>query len=143
MKTTQSKTVAEAMKALGVAVPKGRGSRFDGLNRGSRKRGEMNKTETAYAAELEILKAAGGIVDYRYEPVGGGLSHSPTGAKSAWYRPDFMILTADGRIIFDDVKGGAVNDAAIVRINCAAEQYPWFTFRTVTKAGKTFKVQER
>ena len=127
----------DVVKAAGKSVGKG-GSRFTRLAQGlNRKRGEMNQTEAAYERwVLEPAKAAGEILDWWFEPLTVRLSHPPTG-QPAKYTPDFMILGADGTIFMDDVKGSGPDDpASIVRIKCAAEQFPLFVWR-VAKQQKT------
>lgn len=111
-------------------------SRFTILSRGLvRKRGEMNGTEKAYAAELDVLKAAGEIADYWHEPFSLRISECDEG-QPARYTPDFLILMPDGRTYLDDVKQGKKeydDKAAVVRIKVAASQYPLWIFRTVRK----------
>lgn len=106
--------------------------RFQHLSKGRiAKRGEMNKTEAKYAAELEERKLAGEIVAYWFEPFSLRLS-SPEGGQPARYTPDFLVLMPDGLTVVEDVKGSGLDDkAAIVRIKCAAEQYPLWKFRIV------------
>lgn len=108
------------------------GHRFSGLSKGrTGKRGEMNKTEAKYAAELELRKLAGEIVGYWFEPFSLRLSSPPEG-QPARYTPDFMVLMPDGLTIIEDVKGSGLDDnAAIVRIKTAAEIFPLWRFRIV------------
>lgn len=128
-------------------MKRSRTSRFTHLSKGLvRTRGAMNKTEAKYAAELEIQKKAGLIADYWFEPFSLRLS-SPDEGQPARYTPDFMVLMPDGTTIVDDVKNKSVDDfAAIVRIKCAAEQYPLWVFRIVrprsARNGGGFEAQE-
>lgn len=113
----------------------GRGHRFAGLNRGLvRTRGEMNKTEAEYAADLALQVHAGTLADWWFEPFALRLTHPPEGEKPCLLTIDFMLLMPDGLVYIDDVKGsGPDNDASIVRIKCAAETFPLWKFRIVRK----------
>lgn len=119
-------------------------TRFDILSRGlRRKRGEMNKTEQRYA---EWLSADASVYKWWYEPGSLRLS-SPTEGQPARYSPDFLVLMTNGDTYFDDVKSGGFDDnAAIVRIKCAAELYPLWKFRLVKpiaiKRGGGFSIVE-
>ena len=124
-----------------------RGSRFTHLSKGLvRTRGTMNKTEAKYADELRVRQMAGEIADFWFEPFSLRLS-APDKGQPARYTPDFMILMPDGTTLVDDVKSGGLDDnAAIVRIKCAAELFPLWIFRLVTprrvKDGGGFEVRE-
>jgi hypothetical protein len=111
--------------------------RFSGLSKGRvTARGEMNRTETKYANELQLRKLAGEIVDYWFEPFSLRLSSPPEG-QPARYTPDFMVLMPDGLTVVDDVKGTGPDDlAAIVRIKTAAERFPLWKFRIVKQQTK-------
>ena len=85
----------------------------------------MNKTEAAYAGQLELLKRLGEIVDYRFEAVKLRL------AEKTFYTPDFLVTTVD-EIQFHEVKGFWRDDAR-VKIKVAAAQYPEFAFCAVTR----------
>ena len=81
--------------------------------------GKMNKTEAAYAARLDVLKAAGEI-DYLFESVKFRL------ADNTHYTPDFFVVCED-HFEVHEVKGFWRDDAR-VKWKVAAEQYPWFRF---------------
>lgn len=89
----------------------------------------MNKTERAYADDLQLLKEAGEIRDWMFEPFNLRL------AKKTFYKPDFAVLTIDGFIEIHEVKGFWEDDAR-VKIKVAAEKFPWFTFAAVKKGTK-------
>lgn len=109
------------------------GTRFGILSRGlNRKRGEMNKLESAYAAELEAQKLAGEIAGYWFEPLTLRLSH-PEKGQPARFAPDFLVLYPDGRTCLDDVKSNFADFASGVRIKTAAELFPLWVFRRVKK----------
>ena len=118
------------------------GNRFTGLSKGrTAKRGMMNKTETRYAADLEIMKANGTIINYWFEPFSLRLSHAASG-QPARYTPDFLLLYPDGRTVVVDVKGGMVDNAAIVRAKCAAELFSLWEFWIVQWKDKKWTTQE-
>ena len=108
-----------------------RGTRFSVLSKGlRRKRGEMNATEAAYAALLEVDDD---VYEWWFEPFTLRLSR-PAEGQPAKYTPDFLVLMNDGVTFIDDVKGSGVDDdASRVRIKCAAEQYQLWRFRIVKK----------
>lgn len=85
---------------------------------GRMKAGTMNKTEAAYAAHLELLKAAGEIQWYRFEGVNLRL------ADATFYRPDFAVMAQDDVMEMHEVKGFWTDDAR-VKIKVAASQYPF------------------
>lgn len=91
----------------------------------------MNKTEAAYDAYLEVLPT---VAEHRYEAVTLRL------AKRTRYTPDFMVLLENGRIEFHEVKGFWRDDAR-VKIKLAAEWFPWFTFRAITRAKQRWAVE--
>ncbi len=103
--------------------------RFHTLNTGLRRnRGELNRTEAAFARTLDVEIAAGELVRYWVEPFSLRLSSPPTG-QPARYTPDFLLLRPDGEVWIVDVKGGGPgNEAAFVRLKCAAELYPLWRF---------------
>lgn len=101
-------------------------TRFDIKALGRLKAGQMNKTETAYAAHLEWLKQRGAVLWYRFEGIKLRL------ADKTFLTPDFVVMKHDGHIELHDVKGGYVFDDAMVKMKVAADQYP-FEFVIVTK----------
>lgn len=95
---------------------------------GRLKPGQMNKTEAAYAAELEQRKYAGEILWYAFEPWKFRL------ADKTFYTPDFGVLRADHQVECHEVKGFWQDDAR-VKIKVAAEQHP-FRFIAVKRLPK-------
>ena len=89
----------------------------------------MNKTEAAYAAYLDTLKAAGEIRTWEYEYVRLLL------AANTSYTPDFMVILANDLIEFHEVKGWWEDDAR-VKIKVAAERHKWAKFVAVTPRAK-------
>lgn len=96
---------------------------------GRLKAGQMNQTEARYAAHLEGLKHAGGVLWYRFEGVKLRLGDN------TFYSPDFAVLAGDGVMEMHEVKGGFWTDDSRVKIKVAADQYP-FRFIAVTAAKK-------
>lgn len=94
----------------------------------------MNKTEAAYAARLEAMKAAGEISDYRFECVKLRL------ADKTFYTPDFMVLRPDGAFEMHEVKGFWEDDAR-VKIKVAAESFP-FKFVAVRRQKGAWTFEE-
>ena len=89
--------------------------------KGRLKAGERNKTEARYEAHLEVLKRAGRIVRYDFEPEKFRL------ADNTFYTPDFRVMLPDGTIEFHEVKGAwaIFQDDAKVKIKVAAELHPY------------------
>jgi len=105
----------------------------------------MNKTEARYAQYLDLLKKAGEIIDYKFEPMKFILSSNIEGARNAvTYTPDFLIVYPE-HFEFVDVKArgkaktvmsksgklrkqqwSSMRDDARAKINIAAELFPWF-----------------
>ncbi|MGF6604451.1 hypothetical protein P3T23_009206 [Paraburkholderia sp. GAS448] len=91
--------------------------------------GEMNQTEAAYAAHLELLKQAGEITWYQFEAIKLRLG------KNTFYTPDFAVRLKNGELELREVKGYWKEDAR-VKIKNAAYLYPIFRFVAVTKIRK-------
>ncbi|MDT8894201.1 hypothetical protein RSO41_05995 [Halomonas sp. I1] len=85
---------------------------------GRMKAGKMNRTEAAYAAQLELEKQAGEILWYSFEGLKFRL------ADKTFYTPDFAVMRADGLIEIREVKGRWHDDAR-VKIKMAAELFPF------------------
>lgn len=95
---------------------------------GRLKQGEMNRTEAAYAQVLESQKAAGEILDWKFEAVTLVL------AKNTRFTPDFMVQLPSGEIQFRETKGFMMDDAW-VKLKLAASLFP-FAFLLVRKQAK-------
>ena len=104
-----------------MSFPAGNRKRFA---LGRLKTGEMNRTESAYAALLEVRKQAGEILWYRFEGIKLRL------ADSCFLTVDFAVLLANGLMELHEVKGAKAifADDSKVKIKVAAEAYP-FVFR--------------
>lgn len=84
---------------------------------GRLKAGAMNKTEQAYANQLEMRLRAGEIAWYRFEGIKLRL------ADKTFYTPDFAVMQANGELELHEVKGFWTDDAR-VKTKVAADQYP-------------------
>lgn len=85
---------------------------------------QMNPTEKAYSLTLAARKQAGDLLWWAFEPIRLRL------ADGTFYKPDFVLLDLDG-IEIHEVKG-FMREAARVRLNVAAELYP-FAFYLIRK----------
>lgn len=94
-----------------------------------RRDGSMNRMESSYAAHLELLKRAGEIAWYAFEPWKLRL------ADRTFYSPDFGVMLPDGSIEVHEVKGHWEDDAR-VKVKVAAEQHWMFTFKAVKAVRK-------
>lgn len=105
---------------------------------GRLKTGQMNKTEAAYASELEIMRRAGFVKWYKFEGVKFRL------ADNTFYTPDFAVMMEDNTLEMHEVKGFWQDDAR-AKIKIAADMYP-FRFIAVTvkakKHGGGWEVEE-
>lgn len=94
---------------------------FRRFAKGQRRRhtpGVMNRTEAAYAEHLRIRQLAGEVQWFAFESVKLKL------APLTFWTPDFAVLLADDTLELHEVKGGFIEDDAMVKIKCAAEKYP-------------------
>lgn len=105
---------------------------------GRLKVGAMNKTEQAYAATLELRRAAGEVSWFKFEGLKFRL------ADNTFYTPDFAVMLASGALEAHEVKGHWQDDAR-AKIKIAADMYP-MQFLAVQalpkKAGGGWKVEE-
>ena len=93
-----------------------------------------SKTEQAYAGYLEVLRRAGQVADWRYEPVTLKL------AQGVRYTPDFLTLYPDGSMSFHEVKGRKLDSfwsrpVGKVKVRLAAALFPWWRFAVVWPMG--------
>lgn len=91
---------------------------------GRLKPGQMNATEAAYAARLELMLRAGEIIWYKFEGVKLRL------ADNTFYTCDFFVMTKEFELQCHEVKGSTFifEDDAKVKIKVAAEMYPFRFF---------------
>ncbi|HFE3709313.1 TPA: DUF1064 domain-containing protein [Klebsiella quasipneumoniae subsp. quasipneumoniae] len=108
---------------------------------GRLKAGQMNKTETAYAQELELRKRYGEIAWYRFEGIKLRL------ADNCFLTVDFAVMLADGRLVMVDVKGSnaVFTDDARVKMKVAADSYPFVfqvAYQKPKKLGGGWEIEE-
>ena len=96
--------------------------------------GGMNKTETAYAAQLDFQKHRGEIEAYWYEGIKLKVN------TACFYTPDFMVVTPE-EIQMHEVKGQR-REAGMVRLRTAAHQHRWARFFLVTKTRGNWVIEE-
>jgi len=93
--------------------------------------GKMNVGERKYSHVLQLLKLAGEIQDWKFEPM--KLDIGPSGGRCG-YTPDFMVIALDDTIELHEVKGRTVKkgkskawceEDAKVKIKAAANIYPF------------------
>lgn len=105
---------------------------------GRLKRGQMNKTEEAYAKHLKEQHFFGAVAWWRFEGIKLRL------ADNTFYTPDFAVMASDGVLEMHEVKGHWMDDAR-AKIKIAADQYP-FRFKAfkveAKKRGGGWKVEE-
>lgn len=95
---------------------------------GRLKAGTMNKTEAAYAADLELLRHSGDVAWWKFEGLKLRL------ADNTFYTPDFAVMLSNGEMQCHEVKGHWQEDAR-VKIKVAAELYP-FRFYAIKARAK-------
>ena len=78
----------------------------------------MNRTEAAYAVQLELLQRGEHLFRWDFQPVKLRL------ADRTFYTPDFRVILCTGEEEYHEVKGFMRDDAA-VKIKVAAEQHPY------------------
>lgn len=91
--------------------------------------GKMNGLERDWSLHLQAQKHAGEIVEWWFEPVSLRLG------QGASYKPDFMVVCADGLVEFHETKGH-MREAANVRLKVAADKFPQFVFRLIKQRSR-------
>ena len=94
------------------------------------KPGEMNKTETKYAAHLNTLIAAGSVHQWWFEAFKFRVAYN-----SCWLTVDFMVQLADGTIELHDVKGGPTEEDAAIKEKLIAQLFPFRLLEVRLKRG--------
>ena len=116
----------------------------DGVKRwqalGRLPKGQMNKTEAAYAQRLEMLKHQGEILDWKFHPMNLRL------AANTFYEVDFLVLHADMSVAIHETKGEYTSEKGQMKIKLAAEAVPWFRFykciKVAQKNGGGWKIED-
>ncbi len=109
---------------------------------GRLKNGLMNKTETAYANELEKQKRNGEIQAYWFEAIKLKIADN-----ACTYTPDFLVLTNKGELELHEVKGAKAVFADDAKVKCkvCADKYPFrlkVVFPIPKKHGGGWEIQE-
>jgi hypothetical protein len=111
---------------------------FNNAALGRLKAGVMNKTEAAYAENLQRRKLAGEVLWFKFEGIKLRL------ADATFYSPDFAVMVSGGQMEMHEVKGFWQDDAR-VKIKVAADLYP-FRFIAVQplpkRVGGGWKIEE-
>lgn len=94
----------------------------------------MNNLEREYASLLDMERQTNRIQWWKYEAVKLRLGDG------TFYTPDFMVVSKDGTVEMHETKG-FMREAARVRLNTAAEMYP-FRFVLVKKVGRAWHKNE-
>lgn len=81
--------------------------------------GVMNRLEAEYALMLDAMKAEGKVLWWSFDAIKLRL------ADLTFYTPDFLIMRADCGMEVHEVKGGLIEDDAMVKIKVAASLYPF------------------
>lgn len=110
--------------------------RFAKARRVRRVPGKMNKTERAYADQLDLAVHAGQIRGWLYEPLSFRLADRTS------YCPDFLVFELDDSLTVTEVKGGFMRDDGIVKLKVAAELYPWIRWRLAQYKNRTWTIKE-
>ncbi|WP_398469614.1 DUF1064 domain-containing protein [Tardiphaga sp.] len=97
-------------------------------------KGQMNKTEQAYADHLELQRRGGEVEWFKFEALKLRL------ADATFYTPDFFVLTSAGYLECHEVKGFWEDDAR-VKIKVAASLYP-FKFKAIKKSTCGWEAEE-
>lgn len=110
--------------------------------KGRLKDGEMNRTEKAYAAYLELEKRAGRVLAFWFESF-----KLKVADRACWYTPDFFVLMPDNTLEIHEVKGSPriFADDAKVKVKVVASTYPLkvkVVFPRLKRNGGGWDVQE-
>lgn len=88
------------------------------LATGRLKAGQMNKTEAAYEAHLDLRLRTGELAWYKFEGITLKL------ANDVRYTPDFSVMRANGEMELHEVKGHWTGDAK-AKAKMAAVLFPF------------------
>jgi len=94
----------------------------------------MNKTEAAYAWDLELLQRAGEITRWRFEGITLRLDDPTDGKRGIRYTPDFNLWLPGGGLRLIEIKGFLREDAKL-KFLWARQQYPEWDFQMLRREG--------
>lgn len=114
--------------AAGAAPVLGGLQRFQAIGRAPA--GKLNKTEQAWADQLEQQRLRGEIVWYKAHPFNVRL------ADDTFYRIDFLVLRGDMRLEIHETKGEYVTEKGQMKIKLCAEVLPVIPVVKMTKLAK-------
>lgn len=84
-----------------------------------REAGVMNRYEKEHSLLLDSRISTGLVQWYVFDAIKLRL------AASTFYTPDFLVMMPDGQLEIHEVKGGFIEDDAIIKIKVAAEKFPF------------------
>lgn len=96
--------------------------------------GTMNKTEAAYAQELELRRRVGEVLWYKFEGLKLRL------ADNTFLTPDFFVMGKDNVLEVVEIKGFWTDDAR-AKTKIAASMYP-FKFTAIKKVKGGWESEE-
>jgi hypothetical protein len=99
--------------------------------------GVMNRTEQAYADHLEALVRAGELRRWHFEAVKFRLG------PKCFYTPDFLVVFADGRVEWHEVKGGFIREDAQIKMKWFVRDFPEFPLVIVRRVGGGWTYERR
>lgn len=99
-------------------------------------KGTMNKTEAAYAQQIEAQRRAGLIHAWKFHAIKVRL------ADNTFYEVDFLVVAADMGLEIHEVKGGYTSDKGQLKIKLCAETLPWIRVFKATKGRQGFVIEE-
>lgn len=99
-------------------------------------KGTMNKTEAAYAQQLERRRLAGEIHEWKFHAIKVRL------ANNTWYETDFLVIASDCGMEIHEVKGGFTSEKGQIKLKLCAEVLPWFRIFKAIKEKAGFRIEE-
>lgn len=90
---------------------------------------KMNKLECRWANQLEYMKMAREIIDWRFQSFGIKL------ADKTYYYPDFFVVFPDHFEVHETK--GFCKDDALVKFKTARDMYPWWRWKMLFWSKKT------
>jgi hypothetical protein len=112
---------------MGLPIARHKGTPVKGRTRCHA--GQMNRTEAAYSNYLSMMKSLGVIIDFWWDVMSLWM------ADSTFYKPDFLVMRAEGTLEIHEVKG-FMEDDAWVKLKVMAETYPFPIFVVKKNPGK-------
>lgn len=95
----------------------------------------MNGPEREFANLLDVRVAAGEVREWRFEPCSFRLGHA------CHYTPDFLVVLADGRVEFVEVKGGRIEEDALAKMKTFVAIYSFLPLLLARRGKKGFSIE--